>query len=377
MVMSMINRLKKIINDTPVYNFYNTEHSKNALFIYVVEPFKSNEISVRHSNQMEAISIAKVLSSLGYNIDIYNHDYMLPVNEKKYDVVFGMGNLYERLVKKRNLSSLYIYYATGSAFYFQNMEELKRVNRIAKMNNTYLTPKRYVRKTKFYALTYSDALVVIGNEVTKNTYDLVELPIHLISQSVSENNIDISRCIEQAKRNFLWFGSHGALHKGLDLCLDFFENNPDLQLHVCGYLDLDFKTLFADKLNLHNVHVYGFVDIRSELFRRLVNTCLFSVLPSCSEGESGSLLNTMLQGLIPISTYESGVEVARYGYVIEDINDKNSLHEAIETAMNVPDNELISQSDSCVNYVKRNFSIDSYESNLQRILHKLVRSSNG
>ena len=377
MGIKLIDRLRKIINNRPVINHYNTTYSKNALIIYVVEPFKIKEISSRHSNQTECISIAKILSSLGYNIDIYNHDYSFPVQTKKYDVVFGMGMLFERLVKNRSLNCLYIYYGTGSAFYFQNIEELKRINEIAKLKSVYLAPKRFIKNPKFYALTYSDALIVIGNEVTKKSYDLVSLPIHMISQSVIKNEITITRQVNEAKKNFLWFGSHGALHKGLDLCLDSFESTPELQLHVCGYLDPDFMRLYIDKLNLANVHVYGFVDIKSELFTQLMNTCLFSLLPSCSEGEAGALLNTMLQGLIPVTTHQSGIDVLNYGYVVDNTTSKHSLHKAIQRAISTSDNKLISQSDSCIHYIKKYFSIDNYEYNLKSILIKILGSSDG
>ncbi len=44
----------------------------------------------------------------------------------------------------------------------------------------------------------------------------------------------------------------------------------------------------------------------------------FSIFPSCSEGQSGSVLTTMSLGLIPIVTKEVGIDVFDKGFLIND-----------------------------------------------------------
>ena len=45
-----------------------------------------------------------------------------------------------------------------------------------------------------------------------------------------DKNKDFALC----RRNILWFGSAGLLHKGLDIAVDFVLSHPEFTLHICG-----------------------------------------------------------------------------------------------------------------------------------------------
>jgi glycosyltransferase involved in cell wall biosynthesis len=89
--------------------------------------------------------------------------------------------------------------------------------------------------------------------------------------------------------HFLWFGGAGLVHKGLDLLLDYFYENPSLTLHICGPIESEPLFAQAYKKELYeteNIIMHGFVDIRGQVFEEIIKRCAFVVFPSCSEGQA-------------------------------------------------------------------------------------------
>ena len=74
------------------------------------------------------------------------------------------------------------------------------------------------------------------------------------------------------RSRFLWLGSNGLVHKGLDLVLDAFANMPDCHLTVCTSLDQDpeFKRAYHRELyELPNIDTVGWVEIGGVRFREI------------------------------------------------------------------------------------------------------------
>jgi hypothetical protein len=136
-------------------------------------------------------------------------------------------------------------------------------------------------------------------------------PVFYIKNNGYEFDFSINVTEETAK-NFLFFGSLGAVHKGLDLLLEIFSQ-PDYpyNLYVCGLYETekDFYEEYHDELYNHkNIHPMGFVDVLSEKFKQIVTNCAYSILPSASEARAGSLLTVMSAGVIPIASKICGYD---------------------------------------------------------------------
>ena len=120
-----------------------------------------------------------------------------------------------------------------------------------------------------------------------------------------------------ARRRFLWFGSGGLLHKGLDRVLEVFAALPDFELTVLGPIDREpeFERAFHRELyETPNIHTHGWIDVASPEFLALALRHLALVYPSCSEGQNGGAVTCMHAGLIPVLSRESGVDLApEYG----------------------------------------------------------------
>ena len=127
---------------------------------------------------------------------------------------------------------------------------------------------------------------------------------------------------ESCRRSFLWFGSAGMLHKGLDLVLEAFASLPDLHLAVCGPVDRerDFEAAYRRELyETSNIRTLGWIDIASPEFTALARRTLALVYPSCSEGQNGGTVTCLHAGIVPVVTPETGVDVtAEFGVVLQE-----------------------------------------------------------
>jgi glycosyltransferase involved in cell wall biosynthesis len=115
-----------------------------------------------------------------------------------------------------------------------------------------------------------------------------------------------------ARRRFVWFGSGGLVHKGLDLVLEAFAGMPDFELLVIGPVrrERDFGRAFHRELyTLPNIETIDWVDVATPRFTGLAESALALVYPSCSEGGGSSALTCLHAGLIPVLTREASVDL--------------------------------------------------------------------
>jgi glycosyltransferase involved in cell wall biosynthesis len=121
--------------------------------------------------------------------------------------------------------------------------------------------------------------------------------------------------LQKGPKSFLFLGSAGQVFRGLDLVLEAFAKEPELQLYVCGPFlsESDFCELYRKELfSTPNIHPIGYIDVESSQFRELCERCAYSIYPTCAESQSGSVLVAMSAGVIPIATKVCGVSGIHY-----------------------------------------------------------------
>lgn len=358
-------------------------HSKSVLISYITHPFKKG-IEITHTNSVESLKIAKVFRSLGFNVDVVDFDYEGYLNYEKYDVVFGFGEpLVSSFNFKTKINTVRIYYGTGMHVSVQNNNTLKRIEEVHKEKHIWLIDSaRIVEKIWTQQTNIVDAMIVLGNEIVKESYrkyfdrDIFTVPasfykIYEYQEIIKQKNFD------EASKHYLWFGSRGLVHKGLDLLLNTFKIMPDIHLHICGPLNEEkgFNMVYEEELhNSQNIHQYGFVRLDSEIFKELIQKCAFVIYPSCSEGGSPSILNVSGNGgLLPIITKEAGVDVNDFGFIIKSLN-QVAIKNSIEETRKLSNDELKRKSFLCANYIAKNNSLENFiekiTSHLQTILTK-------
>jgi hypothetical protein len=97
---------------------------------------------------------------------------------------------------------------------------------------------------------------------------------------------------------------------------------------------------------------------------------MFSILPTCSEGQATSLITNMASGLIPITTKYSGFNVEEHGFLISELT-VEAVNGAIDAAMMIDETSLYQRAQELKNYIHNAHSKEAYLSNIHNILKQI------
>lgn len=293
-------------------NVNNTQYKKNCLLSYVNYPFKIEDVPNVHQHVWQVKEIARQLSVYGYNVDAAQFNSTKLLLTKKYDLIIDIvPTKFPEIKRHMNKGCKTIAYFTTSNPSFQNSAEKARIDALEKRRGVILESQRQ-DKTYTSEIENYDAYFMIGNSYNWKTYtdefNLKE-PFYIKNTGhKQEYRFDKSK----KKTNFIYFGSRGQVHKGLDLLLEVFsEPGFPCDLYVCGAFknEIDFAQEYHHELyECPNIHPIGFLDMEGAQFKEIVDKCVYSIMPSCSEGVAGSVLTTMSEGLINICSRECGLE---------------------------------------------------------------------
>jgi glycosyltransferase involved in cell wall biosynthesis len=279
-----------------------------------------------HTNRWECGLLGDTFVEAGYRLEVVEFDnpYYRPPVDCAY-IIDPERNL-ERFAKIVPASCVKIQHASTTHWLHWNQAELRRLDGIRQRRGVVLIPRRQI---PFNLTTETaDRIIYVGNAYTAETFAFARKPMQRIPIStVVQADWPDQKNFDQVRRNFIWFGSVGLAHKGLDLALEAFARMPGFNLTVVGAIDLDadFKQLYHRELyELPNIRTAGWVSATSPEFLSLLHNMTGVVYPSCSEGGAGSVICCMHGGLIPIVTREASVDVQDFGFetrsaAIEDI----------------------------------------------------------
>lgn len=364
-------------------NVFKTYYFKNVLLIYTTKPFVSG-LSMEHSNIYECFTVAECFKLLKYNVDVVDCNVSQRIDFSKYDVIFGMGTLMEKnFYQNPKISQTRIFYATGVNPIQSNILTTLKVREFAIINGRILlNSSRLIHESQHSQILLSDFVIVLGDEVTLGSYLKFDNKINNKSYNLNGFYFDTydielnKKSFSNAKNNYLWFGSSGLLHKGLDVLIEIFSENSGLQLHICGANEKEveffdyYKDFFLKSKNIHN---HGFVDMKSNKFRQLMDMCAFTVFPSISEGSSPSLLNVMANGgLIPIYSYNCGLEkIKEFGWMLNSVT-KDEVSRAIDESTKLSIIEIEEKANDIKSFVRANYSYENFNKNMLKILTHII-----
>jgi hypothetical protein len=341
-----------------------------ALLIYITLPFKNLNIN-SHTNLQEAQVIADVLSDLGFVVDVMDYRNAHYVEVSHYDLIMGFGDFFENLFFQE-CDSFKIHYATGAPISIHNFAEVKRVRNLRE-SNIKVNPVRIIDRSWPASELLSNAIISVtdgwANDMYKqNHQNVYSVPITYLQP---QKNYVFDSAIKN-KKNYIWFGGFGGVHKGLDLCLEVFKNKKELTLHVCGLSidkEADFINEYKDLLSLENVVWHGRLDIDKAV--EIIDLCQFTILPSCSEGCATSVLTCMARGCIPIVTEQAGIEFPKR-ITVKDLS-VQSVNSAVEITQCLDHVELAALSKESATWCKSKHNINIFKDKMTHILSKLVK----
>lgn len=294
-----------------------------VLLSYIIEPFllKNGEpVSNDHTHDWESLQIGKTFLDLGYGVDVIDYRNKKFIPEKDYFVFVAARTNFERISQYLNKNCLKIVHLDTSHWLFNNHASYERSLALQIRKGVTVKSQRIIEPN--FAIEYADFATILGNDFTISTYLYAKKPIFRIPISTctvypwSEEK-DFDAC----RKNYLWFGSDGFIHKGLDLVLDAFVEMPDCHLTICGPIqkEKDFvRTFYKELYKTPNIHTIGWVNVDSDEFVRITNSCVGLIYPSCAEGGGGGVIACMHAGLVPVLSYESSVDVEDFGVILKN-----------------------------------------------------------
>jgi len=293
-------------------NVQGTSHTRGCLFLSQVAPFRFPHAPTTHQNEGQFRETARALSEVGYDVDVVDYGESRPLLDRDYELVIDLHPRERPLYEGRlRPGAKRVCYITGSNPAFSNAEEQARLEYVKSRRGAILEPRRQVPPFPKHVLESFDAMFLFGGRFALSTYAEFRLPPvhHLVNNGYDD--VSPTASARRDPSRFLFMASVGQVHRGLDLLLEIFAEERDLSLTVCSMVasERDFARAYRRELfDTPNIRAAGFLDVKSAEFLKLQAECGAMILPSCSEGISGSVTAAMSFGLPCIVSAACGFE---------------------------------------------------------------------
>ena len=316
----------------------------HVLLSYIIESFlidPDHPTFRSHTHYWETRQIVNTFLELGYAVDLISYRNTSFRPERNYDFFVSARTNFDRLAARLNDACVKVAHLDTAHWITNNYNAYGRLFNLVQRRNVALTGSiRLIEHNS--AIENADLATVLGNTFTMESYTYANKPIYRIPISSPIEYGWQKRDINAIRHNYLWFGSAGFVHKGLDLVLELFAGLPDYQLFVCGPLHKEkafVQEFHRELLETENIHPVGWVDINGAKFKEMLNQCLGIIYPSCAEGGGGSVIDCMRAGVIPVVSYEASVDVNGNGVTLKDCS-LSEMHKAVTHVSDLPSSEL-------------------------------------
>lgn len=364
---------EKIVTLTPLEKSVG-----NVLLSYITDPFKikGNDSSENlHSNLWECKQIANTWIKYGYTVDIIDWDNSIFLPKKDYSFFIDIHSNMERITPHLGKNCKKILHITGAHWHFQNEAENKRLLELKERKGIILQPIRQVPPS--LGIEYADCATILGNSFTQGTFTYSGKPLYPIPLSTAvQFPYFENKYFDNIRKNYIWFGNWGMVHKGLDLVLDTFRELPEYHLTVCGPVkqDSEFEKAYHKELyDTPNIQTLGFVNVDSNRFVNIVKENVGLIFPSCSEGQSGSVITCLHAGIIPIISYESGVDTNDFGITLRKCS-INEIKDSIKTISNLSEEKLRIMSNKAWLYARKNHTKDTFSYSYDQFVIEMLKN---
>lgn len=358
-----------------VKNVNHGHSEKRCLLIYITIPFREKTVSDRHQNFWQARELARLIGKRGYQVDVI--DYQNPYARPRglYDLVIGLIprniDVYSAHLRP---DAKRIAYLTSSNLAVSGEQEINRIERLRERRGVSVKPRRQAG-TISKAIESFDGAFFFGNDYNLRTYAEFHMPpVYYIVNNGYDYDFEIN--FDKDPKKFLYFGSAGQVHKGLDLLLEIFsQKHFPCELYVCGAIknEEDFEREYIEELyHTENIHTLGFVDVHSETFAKLANECAYSILPSCAEGQAGSVVAAMSAGIISIVSKECGYDSG--DVILLTDCEKETIESFVRKYSGMSRAWVREQSLSAFRNAKKNHSKESFTESIETGLKAMLKA---
>lgn len=348
----------------------------SMLLSYIIAPFLLKEgesLPSSHTNYGESLEIAATFLGMGYAVDVIDYRNRTFIPAKKYSCFVAARTNFARIAQLLNGDCIKIAHLDTAHWLFNNYATYQRGLALRERRGVAVGGVRTVEFN--LAIEHADCATVLGNGFTLGTYAYAGKPLYrMYVPAAALYPWSETKRHDECRNSFLWLGSGGLVHKGLDLVLEAFSEMPDHHLYVCGpvkderyFEQAFFKELYCTP----NIHTLGWVDIASAEFAAVLERCIGIVYPSCSEGQAGSVVNCMQAGLIPIVSYESGIDVGDFGVMLRECS-VAAVKEAVQEISHHPAASLGERSRRTWEYARRHHTREQFSEHYRATIRRIM-----
>ena len=349
-----------------------------VLISYILDPFflsSGVEVPYSHTHFWECFQMARTFAAEGFGVDVIRWTNRRFVPRRPYAVCIDVRLNLERLAPLLNPDCLKIMHVETAHPSYHNQAQLRRREALAARRGVELPAYKLIEANR--AIEVADEATVLGNEFTMGTYAFAGKPMHRIPISCPQaypapEEKDFAR----AARHFVWFGSDGFVHKGLDLALEAFAGLPDFHLTVCAPIGREraFQAAYYRELyRTANIRTAGWVDTGGARFRAICAGAAALIYPTCSEGGGGSVIHCMHAGLIPVVPFEASVDLSpEYGVLLEDVS-VEGIRDAVRRLAARPPAELRATALAAHQWANRRHTREAFAAAYRRVVRQWIR----
>ena len=378
-----VNQNKNKKSQPEILTIKKKGNFKTALIIYIpwaIKDWVKNSYSDNnysgHSMHWESVEMVKILSKLEYNVDVADCTAPLPtVDWTKYQLVIDeRNNLKTAPIVPGQLR---IHYATGCQWLYHNTAEYIRLLAFRARTGISTNPERQV--APIYSEEIANCTTYFGGDFQKNlfTYLNKTFPLSLSSSFIpafKEKEISASR------KNILWLGSRGFIHKGLDIVLEAFKEINNFNLHICTKLEAEPQFYNWYKMEFSsccNIYYHGWMDVNDLQFQQLAENCIASIYCSAAEGGAGAIVQAMQFGCIPIVNDSTALRGQHTGFLLKGQYPKElvgSIRQVLKDISDMSVLELAEKSAAVRSYANVNHSRAAYSQSFRQLI---IDTTNG
>lgn len=373
-----LTKIVRIVNGPQVVcNInYRSEKQKRVLLCYLPQCFEPLSKHVGHSNVLHTLSIVHIFIKLDFCIDVcYSNDVnaFRQLRDVSYSYIFGFGKMFDK-ISQYNRKAKAVLIVTENDPNIVSVKYKERLDYYKERHPNWKT-STFISRDSFYNKdTFSkyESAIVMSNSFNiarfiKPFKNIYQIDVNGLYNNAFRISIKIE-AINDSKNSFLWFGSSGLLHKGLDILIDAFQMLPDLTLDIYG---VNTNEMRAIKTIPNNVSVKGKISVYSEEFIKVANSHRYVVSASCSEGMNTGIITCMLHGIIPIVTPETGIEAHNSIIELESFRVEYLVNRLREIS-NMDDDEVIVQIKNVYDYAQSIFTMDHFSNRFEKIVKDVM-----
>ena len=315
--------------------------------------------------------MAELLCEEGWEVDAISWTARSFEPRRGYDLMIDVRTHLERW-RPQMPGALAVAHLDTAHWSFNNPAEQQRLAALAERRGAILAPRRQLPQNRL--IETADRATYLGNDCTAEPSGRAGIPMERGRVRVPRTYPWLDREWESARRRFLWFGSGGLVHKGLDLVLEAFAAMPELELYVCGPIERerDFERLYRRELyELANVHTLGWIDVDGPAFLELVRRCGALVYPSCAEGGGSSALTCMHAGLVPVLTRSASVDLDSGRTIEIPEGTVESVERAVRSTAALPPQRLEEMSRRGWTWVREHHTRERFEQEYRAFVRSL------